>query len=52
VVSLEVTAPLGPGETTPYAPLGYWFGRLCVAFSAFAALSLANPSGKSSTGHT
>lgn len=51
VVSLEVAAPLGPGEATPYARFGYWFGWLCVAFSAFAALSLANRSRKSSTGH-
>jgi apolipoprotein N-acyltransferase len=41
VVSLEVTAPLGPGEPTPYAWFGYWFGWLCVGFSAIAALGLA-----------
>lgn len=52
VVSLEVDAPLGPGEATPYARFGYLFGWLCAAFSAFAALSLTNRSGKRSTGHT
>jgi apolipoprotein N-acyltransferase len=49
VISLEIAAPLGPGEATYYARFGYWFGWLCVAFSAFAALSLASPSRKSST---
>jgi apolipoprotein N-acyltransferase len=52
VVSLKVAAPLGPGEATPYARFGYWFGWLCVAFSALAALSLAISAVKSSTGQT
>ncbi len=50
VVNLEVAAPLGPGEATPYARFGYWFGWLCVAFSVLAALSLLiRPSKRSPT---
>ena len=41
VVSIEISAPLGPGEATLYSRFGYWFGWLCVAFAALAALSLA-----------
>jgi apolipoprotein N-acyltransferase len=52
VVSLEVAAPLGPGEATLYARFGYWFGWLCVAYSAFAALSLAIRPAKRSTVQT
>jgi apolipoprotein N-acyltransferase len=52
VVSLEIAAPLGPGKATPYAKFGYWFGWLCVAFSVFAALSLAIRSAKQPTGQT
>ncbi len=48
VVNLEVAAPLGPGEATPYARFGYWFGWLCVAFSVLAALSLLIRSAKKS----
>jgi apolipoprotein N-acyltransferase len=41
VVSLETAVPLGPGEATIYARLGYVFGWLCVAFAVLVALSLA-----------
>ncbi len=36
--TLLAAAPLGPGRPTPYARLGDWFGWLCVAACAAAAL--------------
>jgi apolipoprotein N-acyltransferase len=50
VVDIEMAAPLGPGEATPYARFGDWFGWLCAAFAAFAALSLALGRAKSPIG--
>jgi apolipoprotein N-acyltransferase len=40
IVTLEVAAPLGPGEATSYARFGFLFGWLCVVFAVLAALSL------------
>jgi apolipoprotein N-acyltransferase len=47
-----MAAPLGPGEATLYTRFGYWFGWLCVAFAALAALSLAIRRAKRSTNQT
>jgi apolipoprotein N-acyltransferase len=52
VVSFEMAAPLGPGEATLYARFGYWFGWLCAAFAAFAALTFAIRGEKRSTDQT
>jgi apolipoprotein N-acyltransferase len=38
VATLLTAAPLGPGRPTPYARFGDWFGWLCVAGCAGAAL--------------
>jgi apolipoprotein N-acyltransferase len=52
VVNLEVVAPLGPGEATPYARFGFLFGWLCVAFAVLAALSLLIRRAKRPSGQT